>query len=765
MTDMEWTLFPAWGWVAAGTAFAFAFIAWHTLAAGGGAPLRQRLAWLALRGAILALLLVILLNPHRVERSEFREPLDVAVILDDSASMGLQDTEDGPTRLDSLRELVPLIAKTAGEGVRLRWYRFGAETGTISDPSAIAGTDASSDIAKALETVLGDKRSRSLGSVILLSDGQTADGVAAENAAELYRRAGVPLHTHLLGTPDERPDISLNGLSAIQESIYSPRVTVSGILQAPGFAGETVNVNIYSGEELMHTAPVDLITESQQFQAIFETPVEGFQIFRIEVSPRPGERLEDNNSGVVGVEVRERKIRVLNMEGTPRQGHALENALETDPDIEVTSLFFPQNEFLGSGKIEAGKKVPFAFDVNGRKIYNVSHPVRGFPRTMEGLLAYDVVINSDIFKEAFTSDQLDMTVSLVEEHGGGFVMVGGHTAFGAGHYDETVIDKLMPVDVYGNAGVKQGGFRLSVPEEMFTHPVMAVGKDKADTERIWRDVFPGFVGLNAVNRAKPGAHVLAFNADSSNQFGPLVVFAVQRIGRGRTMAFTSDTTPGWGINFQRKFGTSPDPTLYYRRFWNQTVRWLAADRIARKNRELQIDVGSGLAVPGEPVDVRIPFPPGNPGAAVSLSMSLAEGEPEPVDLIRNEIRGVWQARVKMPSEGEWVFRARMARAGLDPLFIRALVNVVPDRRETASTAANTDLMSALANIGGGRTLGDDPAGWNLAVDSRGSRIIEFGSRSLWDRWWVIALLLALLTLEWGMRRGWLGRRSVTSSPP
>ena len=41
-----------------------------------------------------------------------------------------------------------------------------------------------------------------------------------------------------------------------------------------------------------------------------------------------------------------------------------------------------------------------------------------------------VPASSDIFKEAFTSDQLDMTVSLAEEHGGGFVMVGGHTAFG-----------------------------------------------------------------------------------------------------------------------------------------------------------------------------------------------------------------------------------------------------------------------------------------------------------------------------------------------
>ena len=103
--------------------------------------------------------------------------------------------------------------------------------------------------------------------------------------------------------------------------------------------------------------------------------------------------------------------------------------------------------------------------------------------------------------------------------------------------------------------------------------------------------FPGFSGQNTVNRAKPGARVLAFNADQSNDYGPLVVFAVQQIGRGRTMAFTSDTTQSWGSRFHTKFGTPEDPNLYYRRFWNQAVRWLAADRIRRKSGELRVHAG------------------------------------------------------------------------------------------------------------------------------------------------------------------------------
>ena len=91
MSMMEWTPFTAWNWIAVGVVVAFVALAWRTLRATHGPHTRRRLLWLALRGVLLAILLAILLHPHRVERREFREPLDVAVVLDDSASMTLRD--------------------------------------------------------------------------------------------------------------------------------------------------------------------------------------------------------------------------------------------------------------------------------------------------------------------------------------------------------------------------------------------------------------------------------------------------------------------------------------------------------------------------------------------------------------------------------------------------------------------------------------------------------------------------------------------------
>jgi ATP-binding cassette subfamily B protein len=66
------------------------------------------------------------------------------------------------------------------------------------------------------------------------------------------------------------------------------------------------------------------------------------------------------------------------MEGTPNAGHWLENALESDPDMEVTSLFFPQSE-----SFEASRQIPFTIDADGRKVYNIAHPIKGYPRTLQ----------------------------------------------------------------------------------------------------------------------------------------------------------------------------------------------------------------------------------------------------------------------------------------------------------------------------------------------------------------------------------------------
>ena len=260
-----------------------------------------------------------------------------------------------------------------------------------------------------------------------------------------------------------------------------------------------------------------------------------------------------------------------------------------------------------------------------RRVYNVADPRRGFPTTLESLLQYDVIINSDIYRQAFTQEQLDNTVAFVEKFGGGFVMVGGVTAFGAGHYDETVIDKLMPVDCYGARDYTYSSFNIEIPEQAFDHPIMQVGDSPAETRSAWLDNFPGFGGLNLANRPKPGAITLALHESMANEYGNRVIFAVQQIGRGRTMAFTPDTTEAWGTMFESRWGVDTDPILYYQRFWNNAIRWLAADRVQHKSSEFVVNVSRRDTVAGVPVRISIPLPESAPAKNINLRCDFPDG--------------------------------------------------------------------------------------------------------------------------------------------
>ena len=182
------------------------------------------------------------------------------------------------------------------------------------------------------------------------------------------------------------------------------------------------------------------------------------------------------------------------------------------------------------------------------------YPTKDYPKSLEEMLKYDVIINSDIKKEVFTDQQLLDTVRWVEEYGGGFAMVGGFSAFGSGGYQKTVIDKLIPVSMEHYSDVKWESFKPAFPPGALDHAIMQIGETAAENDVIWKQNFPLLYGYNYVDHAKPGAVVLAQHPTEQNQFGPMVILAVQEVGKGRTMAFTSDTTVGWVADFETLWG-------------------------------------------------------------------------------------------------------------------------------------------------------------------------------------------------------------------
>ncbi|RYD34650.1 MAG: hypothetical protein EOP87_08810, partial [Verrucomicrobiaceae bacterium] len=252
---------------------------------------------------------------------------------------------------------------------------------------------------------------------------------------------------------------------------------------------------------------------------------------------------------------------------------------------------------------------------------------RGFPKTRDELFSYDVVICGDVPRGNFTKEEMQWVNDLVTRRGGGFCMIGGYTSFDSGDFDQTPWEKITPVDMveYGH-GYSNRPTELIIPESVRTHPIWRISPDSAENDEILSN-HPAFYGFHDIRRAKPGAINLGLHADGG---GPLIT--VQSYGRGRSMAFLSDTNGGWAqayihwgeeksgasINGGSELGHGPQilrsaagmteadavpadmvhPSPYFGQFWVNTVRWLAENSIRRLGEGISGRAADSVARPG-----------------------------------------------------------------------------------------------------------------------------------------------------------------------
>lgn len=190
---------------------------------------------------------------------------------------------------------------------------------------------------------------------------------------------------------------------------------------------------------------------------------------------------------------------------------------------------------------------------------------RDFPRTLEELSRYDVVLFSDVGTNTFlllpevvkqgarSVNLLKLTREYVEQ-GGGFCMIGGYMTYGGmggkGKWKDSVIERLLPVSLLGGDDrmeLPEGADICCVPD---SHPVLAGLPEQ----------WPYILGYNKTV-AKPDARVLV-----SWEGDPII--AVGEWGRGRVMAYTTDCAPHWAPAAMCQWEGYP-------KLWDNIVNWLA----------------------------------------------------------------------------------------------------------------------------------------------------------------------------------------------
>ena len=552
---------------------------------------------------------------------------------------------------------------------------------------------------------------------------------------------------------------------AIDELVVPPRVDagvkvpIRGVVRSTGYDGERLVLQVRAADRpqlpALATLPITLSDQPQSFEMIVEANPEYGDLV-LEAPVREGEVTTQNNIVPFQLSKASRKLKVLYMEGTGGSEYRwVRDALQEDKDIECVAMVADQQY------------------VQRPKIIRVDDALRGFPTTREELMEFDCVICSDISIGAFTREQLEWTVELVNKQGGGFMMVGGITSFGAGGWDQTVWDQLIPVDMTGGTlgrGWLYHNFFVKIPDEAMTHPIWKIVEDPVHNRRVLESM-PQFGGTNYMLRLKPAATVLALSATPIPQAGIMPIFACQPYGRGRTFAFAPDTTADWGRWFESQWGEGDN--RYFRRFWRNAVRWLTENSI-RGNKRLQIETdrviyheGQTIQITAHAFDEQFQETITYDLTAKLVSPNQGPGSRNSSEIVLNrksngaDYTGALESQsptVEVETDGSAIIATReieviASEKGKEIARTTARVSILPDLHELIHPIPQPEVLQRLAEATGGKTLQGTA---DLVATLRDLPITPgdsiYSRQPLWDNTWLWLTIVTLLAIEWSLRR-------------
>jgi uncharacterized membrane protein len=708
----------------------------------------------------MSLLLWILLNP--VNRTEHRlpdQPAQVYFLIDSSRSMALEEPQSRSLQVQQSIQNVDLQLRFMANRPRTHLFRFGQHLSSVADLSQLNAVDNTTRLGEALEN-LPSRFSRELPqAVVIFSDGAADDAEQLNDVAAAYRGLRLPIHVYPIGNAQISGDVAIDELVVPPRVDAGVKVPIRGVVRSTGYDGERLVLQVRAADRpqvpALATLPITLSDQPQPFEVIVEANPEYGDLV-LEAPAREGEVTLHNNIVPFQLAKASRKLKVLYMEGTGGTEYRwVRDALQEDKDIECVAMVADQQY------------------VQRPKIIRVDDALRGFPTTREELLEFDCVICSDISIGAFTREQLEWTVELVSKQGGGFMMVGGITSFGAGGWDQTAWDQLIPVDMTGGTlgrGWLYHNFHVKIPDEALTHPIWKIVEDPVQNRRVLESM-PQFGGTNYILRLKPAATVLALSATPIPQAGIMPIFACQSYGRGRTFAFAPDTTADWGKWFESQWGEGDN--RYFRRFWRNAIRWLTENSI-RGNKRLQIETDRVIYHEGQPIqitahafDEQFQETIAYDLTAKLVSLNQGQGSRTSSEIVLNrksngtEYTGALESQsstAEVETEGSTIIATREIEViafekGKEIARTTARISILPDLHELIHPIPQPQVLQRLADATGGKTLQGTADLVALLRDlpvTRGDSIIS--RQPLWDKTWLWLTIVALLAIEWSLRR-------------
>lgn len=702
---------------------------------------------IGLRSAVLMLLLLLLMRPVITTFEVNPQETYLAVLVDDSASMQIGDVAGFESRQQAVADALygaGGIVEGLADRYQVRTFAFNQTVRRVSGAEDLTAQGNASGLEQAMRQVAEQLGGLPLSAVVMISDGaDNADTDPLLSARDFAVRQ-IPVFTVGVGEELIPRDVGISSVSASQTLLDNSVFDVQVDLNHQGYTGQALTLRVMDGETEVSAQQITLATDGTRRVELEVSPERKEPIlYELRVDELDGEIVLQNNRYQFLVDNSERPpLNVLYVDGHPRNEFKfIRRAVESDSSLRLASYLR-----TGPGRFYR-QGISSALELSG-----------GFPTTAEDLYQYEAVILGDIGRDFFTDEQLLTLQEFVSERGGGLLV--------AGMLDDAFVDSvvadvlpltlsrsdLLPANLQG--GIRRGSHATG---ELFAPRLTAAGEfsellrldsDDAVNRRLWAEL-PTLQGIYATGRAKPGATVLLEHPSLQYQNQALPVLATQRYGSGRSMSMNTASTWRWQMLM-----SAEDES--HERLWRQMLRWLAQGALERVS--IQFDKPFYHAGDTVNVSVKVLDASFEPDNNASLWIQRTDPLGNAVDIAMEwDINqdGTYVSRFKASDEGVYRVLVDVASAAGSVLETEkpAAFVVTPSLREFNNAGRDTGMLSRIADSGGGRYY-DLSAARQLINDidhvpGAYSREVQ---EDLWDRPWLLILLIALMCMDWMARR-------------
>ena len=698
-----------------------------------------------MQSALVSLLLLLLWQPAlRVAQLNSKQNI-IAVVVDDSRSMAIADSDGKPRESAAIAALEGGVLAGLQKRFQTRLYRLGsglAPVASVETLRAVAPVETATHLGDGLKQLVTETSDLPVGAVVLLSDGaENTQGAGGSTigleALEALRNRRLPVHTIGFGKPEAMHDVELEDVSMTTGAVVNARLTATISLTQHGYAGQGVTLTVRDGDKMLAAREVTLAANGaiQIEPLVFSAGVAGAKnlIFRIE--PLNGEDNLSNNSLSRPILVSGAKRRILYIEGEPRwEFKFVRRAEEDDPTMQlVTMLRTSENKIYRQG------------------IKDPSELADGFPSRPEDLFGYAGIIIGSVDADYFTPLQQELLREYVDRRGGGILFLGGRSSLSDGGWQASSLNDLLPTFLpSGRSNFHRNAATVELTADGTDSPITRLLDDPAKNVERWKKL-TYLADYEDAGSPKPGATVLA-TLNAGRRKLPLLI--TQSYGHGRTAVMATGGT--WRWQMSEALG---DPS--HDLFWQQLLRWLVADSpgavTAAMPARTLLDEGH-VKVSAQVRDKQ--FQP-----AVDAHVTAHMVGPQGIDALLDlqpsqDTPGLYQAEWTAEKSGVYtaevtaessVSGEKTQELGRDALTFQREDGVA----ESFHTEQNRNLLEQLAAQTGGHywkssELADLPR--DVSYSEAGISVRT--TKELWDMPIVFMLLLGLPIAEWLLRRKW-----------